>query len=82
MQLRLPIINRNAFDTGCDQGYGSERSPEDELPPPLPQLAAAYPPEAAALGLGPSGDFKIDGSADDLKKTVGDSGFSFVTPGE
>lgn len=24
------------FDQGCDQGYGSERSPEDELPPPLP----------------------------------------------
>ncbi|XP_058829684.1 uncharacterized protein LOC131688988 [Topomyia yanbarensis] len=22
-------------DAGCDQGYGSERSPEDELPPPL-----------------------------------------------
>lgn len=23
------------MDTGYDQGYGSERSPEDELPPPL-----------------------------------------------
>lgn len=23
------------MDVGCDQGYGSERSPEDELPPIL-----------------------------------------------
>lgn len=26
------------IDQCYDQGYGSERSPEDEMPPPLPQL--------------------------------------------
>lgn len=39
--LKLPI-NRVNIDTGCDQGYGSERSPEDELPPPLPLLTLPY----------------------------------------
>ncbi|XP_055524144.1 uncharacterized protein LOC129717900 isoform X2 [Wyeomyia smithii] len=50
-QLTLPLLRSEAnlpsnatgsnssgsttADTGCDQGYGSERSPEDELPPPL-----------------------------------------------
>lgn len=28
-------MHRVNFDTGCDQGYGSERSPEEEVPPPL-----------------------------------------------
>lgn len=37
-QLKLPI-HRSVIDIGCDQGYGSERSPEDELPPPIPLLA-------------------------------------------
>lgn len=35
--LHLPLINRNN-DAGYDPGYGSERSPEDEVPPPLPPL--------------------------------------------
>ncbi|XP_037027621.1 uncharacterized protein LOC119068226 isoform X4 [Bradysia coprophila] len=35
IQLKLPI-NRSTFDTGCDQGYASERSPEDEVPPLFP----------------------------------------------
>lgn len=34
MHLKL-AINRSNLDVGCDQGYGSERSPEDELPPPI-----------------------------------------------
>lgn len=34
MHLKL-VINRSNMDVGCDQGYGSERSPEDELPPIL-----------------------------------------------
>ncbi|XP_055378160.1 putative uncharacterized protein DDB_G0282133 isoform X2 [Condylostylus longicornis] len=34
LQLTLPITRTN-FDPSCDQGYGSERSPEDELPPLL-----------------------------------------------
>ncbi|XP_031631093.1 putative uncharacterized protein DDB_G0282133 isoform X2 [Contarinia nasturtii] len=34
MHLKL-AINRSNLDMGCDQGYGSERSPEDELPPIL-----------------------------------------------
>lgn len=41
IQLKLPI-NRSNVDVGCDQGYGSERSPEDEFPPPLPMLAIPY----------------------------------------
>lgn len=72
VQLRLPI-NRVAFDPSCDQGYGSERSPEDELPPPLPNLHVVYPPEAAALGIrGP------------IVKPPATPGFefSFVTPGK
>ncbi|XP_055617169.1 uncharacterized protein LOC129762697 isoform X3 [Toxorhynchites rutilus septentrionalis] len=32
--MKLPL-HRSTVDTGYDQGYGSERSPEDELPPPL-----------------------------------------------
>lgn len=44
MQLKLPI-NRSNLDIGCDQGYGSERSPEDELPPPLPLGTITYQPE-------------------------------------
>lgn len=34
MHLKL-VINRTNMDVGCDQGYGSERSPEEELPPIL-----------------------------------------------
>lgn len=34
MHLKL-VINRSNMDVGCDQGYGSERSPEDEIPPIL-----------------------------------------------
>lgn len=34
MHLKL-AINRSNADVGCDQGYGSERSPEEELPPPI-----------------------------------------------
>lgn len=34
MHLKLNI-NRSNMDVGCDQGYGSERSPEEELPPIL-----------------------------------------------
>lgn len=30
--------NLSNIDTGYDQGYGSERSPEDELPPTLPLI--------------------------------------------
>ncbi|XP_063704457.1 uncharacterized protein LOC134833898 isoform X2 [Culicoides brevitarsis] len=35
--LHLPLINRNN-DATYDPGYGSERSPEDEVPPLLPQM--------------------------------------------
>lgn len=34
MNLELSI-NRLSLDVGCDQGYGSERSPEDDFPPIL-----------------------------------------------
>ncbi|XP_059612237.1 uncharacterized protein LOC132258781 isoform X2 [Phlebotomus argentipes] len=34
LHLKMPT-NRVNFDPSCDQGYGSERSPEDEMPPPF-----------------------------------------------
>lgn len=37
LQLKIPT-NRVNFDAGCDQGYGSERSPEDEMPPTMPLM--------------------------------------------
>ena len=49
VELRLhPLPPSCALDPGGlhDQGYGSERSPEDELPPSLPgmlELSAKYP---------------------------------------
>lgn len=42
--MKLPI-NRSNLDIGCDQGYGSERSPEDEQPPSLPVMSIPYQPE-------------------------------------
>lgn len=35
LQIKIPLHRINV-DAGCDQGYGSERSPEDEMAPPLP----------------------------------------------
>lgn len=35
LELKLPVHRVN-FDPSCDQGYGSERSPEEEVAPPLP----------------------------------------------
>lgn len=32
-------------DQTCDQGYGSERSPEDEIPPPLPIVGFNQQPQ-------------------------------------
>lgn len=34
MNLKL-TLNRSSLDVGCDQGYGSERSPEEDFPPNL-----------------------------------------------
>jgi hypothetical protein len=48
ISFKLPL-NRTNIDTGYDQGYGSERSPEDELPPPLPMMLL----QPAALALQP-----------------------------
>lgn len=39
IHLKLQI-NRSNFDIGCDQGYASERSPEDEVPPLFPHFRA------------------------------------------
>lgn len=35
LELKLPVHRVN-FDPSCDQGYGSERSPEEEVAPRLP----------------------------------------------
>lgn len=34
LELKFAPAHRVNFDPGCDQGYGSERSPEDEMAPP------------------------------------------------
>lgn len=44
LELKLPVHHRVNFDTGCDQGYGSERSPEEEVPPALPSLPNGIDP--------------------------------------
>lgn len=66
LQLKLPI-NRTNFDVGCDQGYGSERSPEDELPPSLPILSIPY----QASNQQPQWDYDKNGYD-----------YSFITQGE
>ena len=35
-RIIMPFQPVKVIDQCYDQGYGSERSPEDELPPPLP----------------------------------------------
>lgn len=40
--MKLPIHRAANVDTGYDQGYGSERSPEDEALPPLPLMQDAH----------------------------------------
>lgn len=51
IQLKLPL-HRSTVDTGYDQGYGSERSPEDEMPPPLLLMhEAQYKEILASSGL-------------------------------
>lgn len=73
-------MHRVNFDPGCDQGYGSERSPEDEVPPPLP----------SALLLNGNGDpFNINGghSQSLLMMPLGhddrhDYNYDFITKGE
>ncbi|XP_037905951.1 uncharacterized protein LOC119648308 isoform X5 [Hermetia illucens] len=50
IQLKLPLTRSN-FDPSCDQGYGSERSPEDEFPPPMPHMTNLKYPCANPLDL-------------------------------
>ncbi|XP_053678136.1 uncharacterized protein LOC128728533 [Anopheles nili] len=54
------LLHRTVVDAGCDQGYGSERSPEDELPPPLlllhdRQYLKMLPSSNSSIGLAPDG---------------------------
>lgn len=70
MHLKL-VINRSNMDVGCDQGYGSERSPEDELPPilsiPYQSIEAQplYQQKAHQYG----------------RDKISESDFDFITPG-
>lgn len=69
IQLKLPI-NRSNFDIGCDQGYASERSPEDEVPPLFPPFrAASYHSMHNAR---PQWDYDTRNACD----------YSFITPGK
>lgn len=55
------------MDVGCDQGYGSERSPEEELPPILSIPYQSI--EAQPLYQHYNRD------------TISESDFNFITPG-
>lgn len=68
MNLKL-ALNRSSLDVGYDQGYGSERSPEDDFPPimPIPQNSL-HKPTAQKLKSGTD--------------KVSESDFSFITKGE
>lgn len=69
IQLKLPI-NRSNFDIGCDQGYASERSPEDEVPPLFPPFrAASY---HSMHNRRPQWDYDTRNACD----------YSFITPGK
>lgn len=70
MHLKL-AINRSNMDVGCDQGYGSERSPEDELPPILSipyQSIEAQP--------------QYQQKAQQNQTTMSETDFSFITKGQ
>lgn len=59
------------MDVGCDQGYGSERSPEDELPPILSipyQSIEAQP--------------QYQQKSQNNRHAISDSNFSFITQGQ
>lgn len=59
------------MDVGCDQGYGSERSPEDELPPILSipyQSIEAQP--------------QYQQKAQQNQTTMSETDFSFITKGQ
>lgn len=68
MQIKLPT-NRSIVDVGCDQGYGSERSPEDELPPSLPLMVIMHQPE-------------IHHPPWDFNKFIDGCEYDFITKGE
>lgn len=70
MHLKL-VINRSNMDVGCDQGYGSERSPEDELPPILSIPYQSI--EAQPLYQQKSQQYSRD--------AISESDFNFITPG-
>lgn len=69
MNLKL-ALNRSSLDVGYDQGYGSERSPEEDFPPmPIPQNSLqAHKPTAQKLKSG--------------MDKVSENDFSFITKGE
>lgn len=72
MHLKL-AINRSNLDVGCDQGYGSERSPEEELPPilsiPYQSIDAQAHPQYH------------QNPAQRSNGEISESGFSFITKG-
>lgn len=70
IQLKLPI-NRSTFDTGCDQGYASERSPEDEVPPLFPPFRG---PAYHSMQHNTQPQWEYDGR--------NPCDYSFITPGE
>lgn len=70
MHLKL-VINRSNMDVGCDQGYGSERSPEEELPPILSIPYQSI--EAQPLYQQKSQQYNRD--------KISESDFNFIMPG-
>ena len=75
------------IDQCYDQGYGSERSPEDEMPPPLPILGVEhqYNPMVANAIMMPQG--YLDGMShmdphQRLHQQVIQQNYDFITEGK
>lgn len=88
--LKLPVQHRVNFDTGCDQGYGSERSPEEEVPPTLPSLMNGLDPfningPPALMMMGPPIALAPPATTSNSQRTTDDrfdcGDYDFITKG-
>lgn len=84
----MPSPPVKVIDQCYDQGYGSERSPEDELPPPLPIMDTGHYNAMlinAAMTPAAMMDNKLQLQAIDQQSRVHQTNaelYSFITEGE
>lgn len=87
-RIIMPSPPVKVIDQCYDQGYGSERSPEDELPPSLPIMDTGhYNAMLINAAMTPAGmmDNKLHLQAIDLQTRVHQTNaelYSFITEGE